>query len=233
MKNLIRLAFLIILVTAMACQGPRDARSRRGATSDAFTDSTSPNNSNNGNGSGNGETIVVEDPGNGGGGTNTNLPTEIQQCQWSSDGSNGFAASSSHLGSYTFCQAAAPAPETDVYLQMKFPVTDSQICVIPTFNNGPNSIYIGEPRCLTVTDNKKIYKIGLVKNRPGYSNFAVTGAMIMKDKAFFYPAPFYQYVLSPDAYIFCSNFLDQYGDASYCNAFRSVGEYHYHQFPPR
>lgn len=226
MKNIIRLAFLVLLVATMACEGPRDARSRRGASDDAFSSSTSTDSDND-----NGVTVVDNDNGGIGTGTPTDqIPTEIQHCNWSTDGVNGFQSTSSHLGSYTFCQARSPGVETDVYLQLQSPISDSQVCVIPTFNNGSNSIYVGEPRCLSATDNKRIYKIGLIKNRPGYSNFAITGAMIMKDKAFFYPAPFYQYVLSPDAYLFCANFLDQYGDASYCTSFSSVGEYKYHQF---
>ena len=54
--------------------------------------------------------------------------------------------------------------------------------------------------------------------------------MIMKDKTYLYPAPFYQYLLSPDAYFFCTRWLDQTGDPSYCNAFKSVGEYIYGSF---
>lgn len=227
MKNIIRLAFLILLVATMACEGPRSARTRSGATDDAFSRSTSSDSDNDDGG------VTVADNDDGGSGTGTGssqIPTEIDHCNWSSDGVNGFQSASSHLGAYTFCQAKSPGVETDVYLQLQMPISDSQVCVIPTFNNGSNSIYIGEPRCLSATDNKRIYKIGLIKNRPGYSNFAITGAMIMKDKAFFYPAPFNQYVLSPDAYLFCANFLDQYGDSSYCQSFSSVAQYKYHQF---
>ncbi len=227
MKNIIRLAFLVLLVATMACEGPRDARSRRGATDDAFSSSTSTDSDNDDGG------VTVADNDNGNTtstDTGTQIPPEIDHCNWSTDGVNGFESSSTHLGSYTFCQAESPGVETDVYLQLQMPISDSQVCVIPTFNNGANSIYVGEPRCLSATDNKRIYKIGLIKNRPGYSNFAITGAMIMKDKAFLYPAPFNQYVLSPDAYLFCANFLDQYGDGSYCQAFSSVAQYKYHQF---
>lgn len=223
MKNLIQLAFLIILVTAMACEGPRNARSRRGATSDAFTDSNDYSNS--GNDDDDDGVTVIDD---GTGTTNSSIPQEIRHCQWSTDGTSGFQSSGSHLGAYTACQSTTN--ETDIYIQLQSPVTDSQLCVIPTFNNGATSIYIGEPRCLSVVDNKKIYKVGLLKNRPGYTNFAISSVMILKDKAFFYPAPFYQYVLSPDAFIFCSNYLDQYRDSSYCQAFKSVNEYQFHQF---
>lgn len=157
------------------------------------------------------------------------IPEEIKHCSWSADGKTGFENSSnSHLGAHTICQSQNS--EVDVYLQLKNPISDAQICLIPTYSSGSSSIYIGEPRCLMVNDNKRIYKVTLLKNRQGYSSFDVTGVMAMKDKAFFYPPPFYQHVLSPDAYLFCSQFLDQYGDDSYCQSFKSVGQYVYKQF---
>ncbi|ATH08103.1 hypothetical protein BIY24_09120 [Halobacteriovorax marinus] len=159
--------------------------------------------------------------------SDSTIPTEIQHCSWSSDGVNGFAESSSHLGQYTLCQSTN---KKDVWIQVKTPITDSQVCIIPTHNSGSASVYIGEPRCLMISDSKKIYKVTLYTNRTGYTNFSITGAMVMKDKAYFYPSPFYQYVLSPDAYIYCSQFLDQYKDSSYCNAFKSVGQYVYKVF---
>lgn len=157
------------------------------------------------------------------------IPQEIKHCNWSADGQTGFENSSnSHLGAHTICQSQNS--EVDIYIQLKSPVSDAQICLIPTYNSGSSSIYIGEPRCLMVNDNKRIYKVKLLKNRQGYSSFNITGVMAMKDKAFFYPPPFYQHVLSPDAYLFCSQFLDQYGDDSYCQSFKSVGQYVYKQF---
>ena len=155
------------------------------------------------------------------------IPDEIKHCSWSADGSTGFAESHTHLGEYTVCQSTN---KKDVWIQVKTPITDSQVCIIPTHNSGSSSVYIGEPRCLMISDNKKIYKVTLYTNRTGYTNFSITGAMVLKDKAYFYPSPFYQYVLSPDAYIYCSQFLDQYKDSSYCNAFKSVGQYVYKVF---
>ncbi|PIK15890.1 hypothetical protein [Halobacteriovorax sp. JY17] len=159
--------------------------------------------------------------------TESTIPAEIQHCTWSSDGVSGFAESHTHLGEYTVCQSTN---KKDVWIQVKTPITDSQVCIIPTHNSGSSSVYIGEPRCLMISDSKKIYKVTLYTNRSGYTNFSITGAMVMKDKAYFYPSPFYQYVLSPDAYIYCSQFLDQYKDSSYCNAFKSVGQYVYKVF---
>lgn len=157
------------------------------------------------------------------------IPEEIKHCAWSADGISGFQmASNSHIGPHTICQSKNI--NTDVFIQVKNPITDSQVCIIPTYASNNASVYIGEPRCLMLNDNKRIYKVSLLKNRPGYGNFNVNGVMVMKDKAFFYPAPFYQHVLSPDAYLFCSQFLDQYGDPSYCNSFKSVGQYIYKAF---
>lgn len=171
--------------------------------------------------------------GSGSGDSGTNfeslIPEEIKHCQWSADGITGFQLSSNaHLGPHTLCQSKTV--NTDVFVQVKNPIVDAQVCIIPTYASNNASVYIGEPRCLMLNDNKKIYKVSLLKNRPGYGNFNVNGVMVMKDKAFFYPAPFYQHVLSPDAYLFCSQFLDQYGDPSYCNSFKSVGQYHYKAF---
>ncbi|GAB4010502.1 MAG: hypothetical protein Fur0010_03310 [Bdellovibrio sp.] len=156
------------------------------------------------------------------------IPTEISHCSWASDGMSGFASSHAHIGEYTLCKSVAD--ETDIYLQVKNNVSDSQLCLFPTTAEGSASTYIGEARCLMVTDNKKIYKIKMYKNRPGFESKSITGIMLMKDKAYFYPAPFYQYVLSPDAYLYCSNWLAIYKDQSYCVAFKSVGQYIYHQF---
>lgn len=157
------------------------------------------------------------------------IPDEIKHCKWSEDGITGFEMSSnSHLGPHTLCQSKTT--NTDIFVQVKNPISDAQVCLIPTYASNNASVYIGEPRCLMLNNNKKIYKVSLLKNRPGYGNFNINGVMVMKDKAFFYPAPFFQHVLSPDAYLFCSQFLDQYGDPSYCNSFKSVGQYHYKAF---
>lgn len=157
------------------------------------------------------------------------IPDEIKHCTWSADGITNFQTSSNtHLGPHTLCQSKTA--ETDVFVQVKNPILDAQVCIVPTFASNNASVYIGEPRCLMLNDNKKIYKVSLLKNRPGYGSFKINGIMVMKDKAFFYPAPFYQHVLSPDAYLFCSQFLDQYGDPSYCTAFRSLGQYVYKTF---
>jgi hypothetical protein len=66
-----------------------------------------------------------------------------------------------------------------------------------------------------------------MKNRANFSQYQINGVLIMKDKAFWYPAPFYQYLLTPDAFIFAAQWRDQRGDLSYYSAFESVGQYTY------
>jgi hypothetical protein len=159
----------------------------------------------------------------------TSIPAEISHCQWSSDGNNGFQVSNTqHLGGYTLCQSSED--ETIVYVQVQYPITSEDLCLIPNYYSGSRSIYIGEPRCLQIASNKEIYKVDLIKNRSGFESYSINGVMMMKDKAFVYPWPFAQAIKSPDAYIYCANWLDSYGDASFCTAFDSVGEYVAHQF---
>lgn len=218
-KALALILFLSIAITG--CEQPRQTRGfSRGSASNAL-ESSSPTSSS----SGTSVTPTATPTISVGGVT---IPTEISQCSWSQDGINGFASSHTHIGAYTLCKSVSD--ETDIYLQVKDNISDSQICLFPTATDGTNSYYIGEARCLMVTNNKQIYKIKMYKNRPGFESKSITGIMIMKDKAFFYPAPFYQYVLSPDAYLYCSNWLTIYKDQSYCIAFKSVGQYTYHQF---
>lgn len=170
----------------------------------------------------------ADDETNLGGSGTPQIPEEISHCTWATDGVNGFALNHAHLGPFNICQGKNS--DTEIHIQIKNPITDAQLCIFPTYHSSSASVYIGEARCFIASNPKTVYKVNLLKNRPNYGQFNVTGVMVMKDKAYFYPAPFYQYVLSPDAYLFCSQFLDTYQDPSYCQAFRSVGQYVYHQF---
>lgn len=216
--------FLLLTLVLASCDAPRDRRTAYTSSSNnqyipSYENNNNPNNGNSSSDDSSGDRTDSGDQ--------STIPSEIQHCQWSTDGSSGFAESNNHLGQYTICQSTN---KKDVWIQVKSPITDAQVCMIPTHNSGSSSVYIGEPRCLMISESKKIYKVSLFTNRSGYQNFSITGVMVMKDKSFFYPAPFYQYVLSPDAYIYCSQFLDRYNDSSYCNAFKSVGQYVYKQF---
>ena len=217
---------IILAISITSCDAPRDRRtaytSRTGSTYSPSYNSTGSSNTGSATDTNTDSSGDREDTT-----TDTGIPDEIKHCSWSTDGSSNFAESNSHLGQYTICQSTN---KQDVWIQVKTPITDAQVCMIPTHNSGSSSVYVGEPRCLMLSESKKIYKVTLYANRSGYQNFSISGVMVMKDKSFFYPAPFYQYVLSPDAYIYCSQFLDKYKDASYCNAFKQVGQYVYKQF---
>lgn len=160
--------------------------------------------------------------------TPSDMPSDAAHCSWSTNGISGYSGNHHHIGQYNVCQSSTS--KEVVYIQISDPIEDAQVCVIPTTNSGSRSVYIGEPRCQMLSDNSKAYKFQLYKNRAGFTGYTTTGVMIMKDKAYFYPPPYYQYVLSPDAYVFCNQFLASYGDSSYCEAFKSVDQYLYVQF---
>lgn len=167
------------------------------------------------------------------------VASEVDHCSWARDGVNGFMSLSSHLspnedsqsaGAYSLCQSRSD--QHIVYFQIKNPIEDAQICFIPTYQMGTSTTYIGEPRCIFIVDSMKVYRIELYRNRPGFSHLPITGAMVMKDKAYAYPAPYNQTVLSPDAFLFCNQQLIHavYPNPSYCASFKQAGHYIYQQF---
>ena len=160
--------------------------------------------------------------------TSSNIPSDASHCSWSTDGISGFTSNHNHIGYYNICQSSSS--NTTIYIQVKTPINDSNLCIIPTTSSGGSSTYIGEARCIHATSASQIYTIELYKNRVGYGNYSVSGVIILKDKAYWYPSPYNSYKLSPDAYFSCMNWLASYGDPSLCNAFEMVGEYLYNPF---
>lgn len=166
------------------------------------------------------------------------IPEGAVTCNWSRDGQNDFIYRSMHLsvgendpnnGFYNICRSSSD--QNVIHFQMKNTTSDHQICFIPTTHNGNLKTYIGEPRCESVTNVNKIYSLRMHINRPNYVSSRMTGVMIMRDKAYHYSPPFNQLLLSPDAFIFCNQWLAAYGDSSYCQSFANAGHYEYHQFP--
>jgi hypothetical protein len=230
MKGLFTTLLLIQIFAITACDAPRDRRASLRLTD---PNSSSIVNNNGGYDYSGRDSETTSSGGNNSGSTSTDtststIPDEIKHCNWSMNGVTGHESVHNHLGEHTICQSKTN--RADIYIQTKSPINDAQVCLIPTSNNGNKSVYIGEPRCLMLSDPMRIYKVTLLRNRSGFSNYTVTGVMVMKDKAFFYPAPFYQNLLSPDAYLFCSQYLDMYGNDSYCRSFQSVGQYIYKEF---
>ena len=157
-----------------------------------------------------------------------NLPAEIAHCNFSIDGKTGFEKDHYSLKEYTACQSSRN--ELDIYIQLRIPFTDTQLCLIPSNEKGKKSTYIGGPQCISVEDSKTIHKVTLAKNRPGFDKFKLNGIMIMKNELHFYPYPFDEDLLNTEVYLRCSEHLAQRGDSSYCEAFKAVGEYDYHRF---
>lgn len=232
--------FRLITFTLMAsailnsCDAPRTARTsgkRAIASSDYWSPSSTGNNTNNNSGSNSSGDDNGSTTGNDG--SNSTIPSEISHCKWSMDGNTNFSSSHKHVspneddvsvGGYTLCKSKND--ETQIYIQLQS-VLDVQVCLFPTYNSGSNSVYLGEARCLRIDDSKKIYRVNMLKNRPGFTAYPITGVMLMKDKLFGYDAPFNRYLLAPDAYTFCSNWLAQYGDPSFCESFKRAGQYVY------
>jgi hypothetical protein len=235
MKAIFTLALAITLFGLTSCDNSgRSSRNRLGNTSNNNpTPTFVPNNqgqrqADDSSNSGDSSDDSSDDSG-GSTGSTVDIPSGATHCEWSRDGSSNYNSTHTHIGDHNICRGSG-SNTNDVYLQLRNPISDSQLCLIPTHNRGTSTIYIGEPRCLMATEAHKIYRVILLPNRTGYQNLSITGTMIMKDKSHFYPPPFYQYVLAPDAYLFCSQFLDRYNDASYCTAFKAVGQYVYKAF---
>ncbi len=167
------------------------------------------------------------------------IPNGAESCDWSTNGTSGYTVGAAHLaddestaqeGAYNICQNETY--ETTVYFQLKNAISDEQICLIPMFETGGNSTYLGEPRCFTPSVAGKIYTITLYKNRPGYTGYGITGVMMMRDKSYYYTSPYpttYK-IFSVDAYLYCANYLAAYNSDAYCQSFAAGAHYVYHSF---
>jgi len=235
MRN--KIIILMALIITASCDAPRDRRAAyKEDTSDSGPYWFSPSSSSGGQTSSDSSSDSSSDTSTDRTDTtsdttssDSNIPEEIKHCSWSTDGTSGFSTTDKpHLGDHTLCQSKSNP--NDIYIQVKTTIPDSQVCFIPTYNSSSASVYIGGPRCIMINETKKIYKITLNKNRTGYSGYAINSVMVMKDKAYFYDSPFNQLVLAPDAYIYCSQFLDQYGHPGYCESFKRRNEYVFKKF---
>lgn len=158
--------------------------------------------------------------------TPSNIPADATHCKFSTDGINGFASTSAHLGSYTLCQSSTD--KTVFYAQFKTPPVgpsgDVSICFIPHTTSGSESIYIGNPMCGTFTDPKSVKKITFVKYTQ-YSGALINNIMFFKDTYYYYPM-YGKNVMTLDAYKDCMARLSLVPKVTtYCNSFKSVNQY--------
>lgn len=220
MKKII--LFFVLITMLSACNEPlRNGRStytNSSASTSGFPVST-----------GTGSTIVYVTPTpTATTGTTSNIPSEVSHCTWSTDGSSGFASSTNYLGDYTLCQSKTD--ETVFYFQLKT-IPSTPVCILPTASNSGSSVYIGGPICTSISSNQKIYKITVAKNRAGFTNFSISGAMIMKDQvAYYYPYPYNSTLYSVDAYLRCMYMTYYYNNGYYCATYQSAGQFTYHKF---
>ncbi len=83
------------------------------------------------------------------------------------------------LGSMGICKNSQD--ETQIRFVTSQGDTSKRTCIIPTYKDqAGSSTYLGDPQC-TYTEAERIYTGRLYKNRPGMSQYPITGVMIMKD----------------------------------------------------
>ncbi len=235
MKRLIIMTAITLLMTS--CMQARNKSAVYGTGSDGANYAGQyPGNSNNGSSDDgyNFEPIDKDTDSSTDTSTGTTIPSEVSHCTWATTSSGTFTRDTNHLGKINICQSKTN--ELNVYIQVKTPITSTKLCAIPMYEYSGKAIYIGNPRCSFLPDSG-IYKIPLLKNRDGnYSQYNVTAVMLIKDMKFNYPAPFAtQYNLygtfnAVDAFLYCSQYLDRTGVATFCNAFNSINQHVYQSF---
>jgi len=156
------------------------------------------------------------------------FPEEVLHCGFNKVGGTNFTPSTV-FGPYKICKSKIT---DDIYLQFQNAVADANVCVFPTTSSTGGSVYIGEARCVVATSPYSIYKLNMIKNRPNYSQYQMTGIMMMKDMKYYYPNRFRAYEYAPNAYMFCMQWLDQTCnsascDSSYCEDFKSIRQHIY------
>lgn len=215
-----KIGVFILIVILSSCDSPRSQRTV--LTSSNSSSATLPtNNSNTGINLGSGvDSNFTTTPV-----SNANVPVDATHCKFSADGINGFESTSAHLGSYTLCQSSID--KNIFYVQFKTPPVsnagDVSICFIPHTTTGTNSIYIGNPMCGDFPDPKAVKKITFVKFST-FNNALINSVLFFKDTSYFYPSPYNATMLTLTAYQICMNQLS-IGNASACNAFKSVNQY--------
>ncbi len=215
--------FLTLIFILSACDSPRSQRALNSSYNNLQTNNASTVNLDNGSGgheSNNSSTTTTTTP---------VIPSDATQCKFAADGASGFESESSHLGAYTLCQSSSD--KNAFYFQLKTSPTNSNgdvsICFIPTTSSGSSSIYVGNPMCGYFKDPKAVRKINFIKYAQ-YANATINGVIFFKDLSWYYPV-FNSYMMTLDAYKTCMNML-AYGNSSYCQAFKQVGQYIYRQY---
>lgn len=214
MRKILILATLSIILTS--CDSPRSQRSLLSTSKNASTVAS------NGVSFGNSGTVTetttdVE--------SDSTIPSDAKHCKFSKDGVNGFESTSTHLGSYTLCRSSTD--KTVFYAQFKTPPVgssgDVKVCFIPhTTPESTNRIYVGNPMCGSFPEPKAVKKITFIKYT-AYSEALIDSVMFFKDTSYDYPV-YNRVMMTLEAYKVCMNYL-AVGNSTYCQAFKSAGNY--------
>lgn len=211
---------MILTLGLSACDSPRSQRALSSSSSNSFNNTSGATVDWNSNTNTTTPTSTTTTP-------TTSIPSDATHCKFAADGVSGFESTSTHLGDYTLCQSSSD--KNVMYFQLKTPPTntngDISICLIPTTSNGSSSIYVGNPMCGYFKDPKAVRKITFIKYAQ-YSNATINGVMFFKDLSWNY---YNGYMMTLEAYKTCMNML-AVGNPTYCERFKSVGQYVYKQF---
>lgn len=154
------------------------------------------------------------------------IPTAYQKCV---NSGNQFPNTSTYFGNYFICQQ--DVTKTKVYLWPQNTI-NSQVCLIPMYATGSNSINIGEAQCQYVSSASQGVEFTLYKNRPGFENYVMNAVMIMRDESFVYPYPYtLKYnsaIKNTTAFYTCMD--TAYQTTAYCQAFAQMQQYKLHTF---
>ncbi len=158
------------------------------------------------------------------------IPHEVSHCQWFHENSSFPSTSSLLLGGYSVCQSSFYP--TKIFFQLQTPPSFGEdICIIP-INHRSNGdlLYIGDIKCKGIFSSSEIYKFRVESNRKNFSNFPITGVLIMRDREFLYPSPYSGLkTSSAEAYDECLEYVER-GDNRYCEVFEQVGQFVPHKF---
>jgi hypothetical protein len=169
---------LILLLLASACDAPQRTRAPVNyITGNNLGDNTFSN-------SGSGTT---NSSGNMGSGQGTNsgqsTGTSTGSGQQSSPGFENCDLSDKYhtidIGHFGICQSTQD--ETIFKFRTSLTSNSVKICLIPTYKDGNGaSTYIGNPQC-TFTTSNQVIQGRLYKDRPGFSNYALNGVIVLKE----------------------------------------------------
>ena len=136
------------------------------------------------------------------------------------------------LGKFSICQSKSQ--DKIIFFKSRRKFIDNKFCFIPTHEKNNKSFYVGEPRCLFLNDNKKIFRISFLKNRPGnYRDIPINGTLIIPDKFINFPDPFDKEVKMgiPEAYLKCMREINKKeSNTSFCESFKKVNDFVYIPF---